>query len=273
MFYTEYARIKYGKEVTMRRRTQKMFAAIDSRNMFYQIGRMGEDIAESLLSGESVAEDYNFPFADVIHIPSGTACQVKMCNGRHAARILPHQISRLDEEVKDGGFAFGTGIYVLVFYRGIDDTRNGKSLLFSRKNSGEKRREIIAEELQYIYIIDVSLLVHITKRHPDFYKEGCVVSSQGKTGREGAIYLNRTTLAGFRDKQGPFKRILNEKYGPYGWTTVSTQVEFNFVKDDSTIRRNLPVHYIGSRRTSRVVKERVSSVHPDIQLNFDKILV
>lgn len=257
----------------MRKRTQKMFAAIDSRNMFQQIGRMGEDITTSLLSGECVSDDDGFPFADIVHIPSGIACQVKMCNGRHAVRILPNQINRLGEQVQGGGFVFGTGIYVLVFYKGIDYTRNGKSLLFSRKNSGEKRREIIAEELQYIYIVDVSLLAHIAKDHPSFFKIGCIVSSQGKTGREGAVYLNRTTLAGFRDKQEPFKKILNEEYGPNGWTTGSTQVEFSFIKGDSTIKRDLPVHYIGSRKTARVVRERISSIHPNIQLTFDNALL
>ncbi|NDB58053.1 hypothetical protein EB001_06385 [bacterium] len=269
----EYARIKYGKEVKMKRCTQKMFAAIDSRNMFSQIGRMGEIIAESLLLGERVSSDEVYPSADVVNIEEGVVCEVKMCNGRHAIRILPNQINRLGEQVQDGGFVFGTGIYVLIFYRGIDRSRGGKSLLFSRKNSGDKRREIIADELQYIYVVDVPLLVHITKNYPDFYRLGCIVSSQGKTGREGAVYLNRTTLAGFRDKQGPFKKILNEKYGPHGWTTGSTQVEFGFTKGDSIIKRDLPVHYIGSRKTARVVKERISSIHPNIQLTFDNVLL
>lgn len=257
----------------MRRRTQKIFAAIDSRNMFSQIGRMGEIIAESLLLGERVSSDEVYPSADVVNIEEGVVCEVKMCNGRHAIRILPNQINRLGEQVQDGGFVFKTGIYVLVFYKGVDETRGGKSLLFSRKNSGNNRREIIADELQYIYIIDVSLLVHITKHHPTFYKEGCIVSSQGKKGREGAIYLNRTTLAGFRNRQEPFKRILNERYGPNGWTTGSTQVEFGFTKSDSIVKRDLPVHYIGSRKTARVVKERITSIHPNIKLTFDNVLL
>lgn len=257
----------------MRRCTKKIFAATDERGLFQLIGDMGERIAESLLLGERVSSDEVYPSADVVNIREGVVCEVKMCNARHAIRILPDQINRLGEQVQDGGFVFKTGLYVLVFYKGVDEARGGKSLLFSRKISREKRRRVIAEQLQYIYVVDVPLLVHITKNHPDFYRLGCIVSSQGKTGREGAVYLNRTTLAGFRDKQEPFKRILNEEYGPHGWTTGSTQVEFSFTKNDSTIKRDLPVHYIGSRKTARVVKERISSIHPNIQLTFDNVLL
>lgn len=257
----------------MKRCTKKIFGLTTFRGIPRTVGDLGEEIAASLLSGERVLGDEVYPSADVANFEKRVLCEVKMCNGRHAARILPDQINRLGEEVRDGGFVFGTGIYVLIFYRGIDRSRGGKSLLFSRKISRDKRREIIAEELQCAYVVDVPLLVHITEHHPAFYKEGCIVSSQGKKGREGAIYLNRTTLAGFNGKQEPYRRILNEQYGPNGWTTGSTQVEFSFTKGDSIIKRDLPVHYIGSRKTARVVKERVYSTHPNIQLTFDKVLI
>ncbi|MEK7184681.1 MAG: hypothetical protein AAB683_00910, partial [Patescibacteria group bacterium] len=174
------------------------FAGLNERNVLSQIGKFGEDLTATLLSGEVISHTTEHPFVDVVNISMQVGVQVKMCNGRHAQRPMPQQINRLYDELSNP-FLYRRGLFVLIFYGGVyqDKGRLGKSMIWSRKFSMQTRRRIIAHELQYIYIVDVNFMKFLLDHHSELLKRGAIVSSEGKSGREIVLYLNRTFLSGF----------------------------------------------------------------------------
>ncbi len=196
-----------------------------------------------------------------------------MCNGRHAARILPKQILTLHENVTNTPFLYNTGVYLILFYGGINKKRGyaGKSFLWSRRLSEVNRRIVLAQQMQRIYVMDVPLLNHLALHCPTFFREGCLIASEGKD-RPGAIYLNRQRLRLFFENSSKERRILTDLHGTHGWSTSTTQVEFNFQLGTDAFQRTLPVHYIGSRRTWKVVKPLLQGNPRAFQLDFNAAL-
>jgi hypothetical protein len=251
---------------------QNNFAGLSERGVQAQVGRFGEDVVTSLLGGERVADNAEYPFADVVVEDSELAIEVKACNGRHSVRILPEQCLRLYNEVT-AGFRFTCGVFACVFYNGVhrNKGRDGKSKIWSRRFSEADRRAIISEELRQVFFIDVGFLKDWTAKNPDLLKNGSIVSSEGRSDRDVTIELGRMRLYGFLN-HGPQQSLLRERYGHNRWTVSTKQVEFCFTRQLITTRRIIPVHYIGSRRTGRVVSELISTKHPPIQLDFNNIL-
>ncbi len=244
------------------------FVGLNERNVLPQVGQFGESLAKALLHGEVVSLNDEYPFADVVNHDSGLAIEAKMSNWRHAQRILPKQVNRLHEEVSPG-FLFQHGIYVLIFYRGIHYSKGrfGKSKIWSRKISRADRGEILAQELQYIYIVDVKFLNYLLSKHSHLLKAGAIVSSEGKSGREKVLYLNRTTLASLSEEDNPHPSHLQRSLIRRRQIVFSEEVKLKFRNSDRLTKRSISVRYIGSVETGEIVRGLLKSLHPSINLN------
>jgi hypothetical protein len=249
------------------------FAGLSERRIQGQVGLFGEHLITNLFGGTHVANDYDYPFADVIVEGQCLAIEVKMSNLRHGIRILPEQSLRLLKEVENG-FIFTKGLYACACYNGVygDKTRKGKSMIWSRRFTEGHRRAIIAKEMRHIFLIEIDFLQYWTEKDSSLLKKGCIVSSEGKSGRDSAIELGRRKLLGFLSKS-PQRTLLSEKYGTNKWTVSSEQIEFCFTNTISSTKITLPVHYIGSRNTGAIVKKLITSEHAPIQLDFDNRLL
>lgn len=242
------------------------FIGLNARQVLGQVGRLGEDIAAALFHGDIVSDHpESAPFADVVNTRSGLAVQVKMCNGRHAQRPLPRQVLDLHREVTHP-FLYDKGVYAFIFYSGVDESskrgRKGKSMIWSRKFSRGTRRQIIAHELQYVYVVDVGLLRLLLKK-PRFIKTGALVYvPEEKPDRDKVLYLNRTFMKGFLKVTDGHRALLDEAYGKRGWLvrTRATKLLFTDAVGASFVRE-VPVHFVGSSRVVRSL-ERVAHKPP-----------
>ncbi len=243
------------------------FIGLNERNILPQVGQFGENLAQALLHGEVVSLNEKYPFADVVNHDSELAVEVKMSNGRHAQRILPSQIERLKEEITPG-FLFTRGVYVLIFYHGIHTSKGkrGKSKIWSRKISKARRQEILAEELQYIYLVDVKFLDYLLKRHPRLIKTGAIVSSEGKSGREKVLSLNRSTLASLVGIHSPRPGNLHNALIHKKPLVIIEQVKLKFKNPERLIKRSISIRYIGSKETGEVVIGLLNTLRPIIHL-------
>jgi hypothetical protein len=232
------------------------FVGLNARQVLPQVGCLGEEIAAVMLNGEIVSDhSEQTPFADVVNRKVDLAVQVKMCNGRHAQRPLPKQIIDLFQEINQP-FLFDKGVYVFIFYKGVNETqaKRGKSKIWSRKFSRGMRRDIIARELQYIYIIDVRLLRHLTDC-PEFIKTGAIVYvPEEKPNRGEVLYLNRTFMKGFPERRQSHRELLDTALGRGHWQVKTLTPKFRFTQGvEGPFHRWIPVHVVGSRPTVAAV--------------------
>jgi hypothetical protein len=245
------------------------FIGLNERQVLRQVGRFGEEIAAALLDGEMVSDHSEAtPFADVVNRKIGLAVQVKMCNGRHAQRPLPKQVVDLFNEIEEP-FLFNKGVYAFIFYIGIYNSKKknnaGKSKIWSRKFSRGMRREIIAKELQYIYIIDVRLLRYMAHR-PEFMKEGAnLYVPEEKPTRGRVLYLNRTFMKGFREMRESHRELLDVALGRDKWAVKTVTKKFRFTEGvPVSFERSIPVYVVGTKRTVRaamsVLNDRLAPI-------------
>ena len=206
------------------------------------------------------------PFADVVNRNIGLAAQVKMCNWRHAQRPFPKQVIGLFDEIEQP-FLFNKGVYTFIFYRGIYNERNhnaGKSKIWSRKFSQAMRWNIIAHELQYIYVIDVRLLRHIVDR-PEFMRKGAsFYVPEEKPTRNEVLYLNRTFMKGFVEMKESHRNLLDTSLGLGKWAVKKATPKFCFTGGiTDPFECNIPVHVIGSKRTVKdVIRVMTKPIDP-----------
>ncbi len=245
------------------------FVGVSERRLQGQVGRFGEDLATNLFNGVNIADDET-QIGDVAVFKHGLTFEVKATNSRHSIRILPSQSNRLLEEITDG-FLFNKGCYACVMYNGVEPRgkRRGKSKIFSRKLSESNRRKIIADELQEIAMIEIDFLEFWVKNDSTLLKPGVIVSSESKNNRDRAIDLNRTVLHSFFREDSPQRLLLQKKYGLNGWTAQTQQIEFSFIGECQEFRRILPVHFIGSRRTGKIIRGLINSKHNPMQLDLN----
>ena len=248
---------------------KQSFAGLNDRRLFQLIGQFGEKIAASLVQGDVVSGELQpYPFADVINPARGLAVQVKMCNGRHAQRPLPQQVIDLFTEIDDG-FLFDKGIYVFVFYRGVHESagREGKSKLWSRRLTENLRREIIANELQYIYIVDVRFLRSLIDDKRFMKRGGLFYNPDIKPRRDEVLYLNRSFMKGFSMMRESHRCLLDTALGHRRWSVRKTSMKFRFdAGSERRLERVVPVHVIGTRITVSSVLKCMD--HPPISVSL-----
>jgi hypothetical protein len=250
------------------------FIGLNERGVLRQVGRFGEEIAATLLDGEMVSDHSEAtPFADVVNRKISLAVQVKMCNGRHAQRPLPKQVIDLFKEIEQP-FLFNKGVYTFIFYNGIHSYKSGhrgKSKIWSRKFSRGMRREIIAHELQYVYILDVRLLRYLTDC-PEFLKEGAnLYVPEEKPTRGRVLYLNRTFMKGFREMRESHRELLDVALGPDKWAVKTVTKKFRFTEGvPVSFDRSIPVYVIGTKRTVRAAMSVLSGRLAPIPLEHTK---
>ncbi len=232
------------------------------------VADFGEDLCANLLGGEVVSNDPSYAqFSDVFVHKRGLAVQVKMCNSRHAHRPTVAQIETLNEEIGKIGFVASVrkGVYALIFYKGImrgaDAKHPGKSKLLSRKINGVGKRFILANELQFIYIIDARLMHHLaTDSHFSFLRRSsrvkvCADRKLRWILERPVLYLNRMFLRGFIN--GGLSEISREAlqvvFGRHGWGAVEHGVSLRFHGRDADFEKTIPVRIIGSKSTVRMI--------------------
>lgn len=235
---------------------RRMFAALSERGILGQVGLFAERVVAKTLRGTVLADDDNVEceYADVINIASGLAVQVKACNARHCHRIGPSQIKRLYKETRYG-FLLTNGFYALVFYRGVHKTtkREGKSKFFSRRFSSSDRRRVIAEDLQYIYVMGVKLMRRLLKVEPLMKRGAIVYNPRHHESRSTVLGLNRQFMAGFIQPKKFHRRLLYQVYGR-GWISRTVYKELTFDGNGSgTFRRDIPIHVVGGRNAKVVL--------------------
>lgn len=248
------------------RRKGSNFAGVNERGLLATVGYFGEELATAILKGERVSDDEDYDFADVVHHGLGIAIEVKMSNQRHPHRPMPQQIKRLHTGVAGPNFLYSHGVYFLICYRGVIRTRknDGKSMLWSRKISPIKRKLVIAQELQYIYVVDVEFLHYLAEKEPTFLRNGAIVSSEGRSNRETVLYLNRTTLGGFLKRTEESRLLLERALGRHKWCVATRQVNLCFTgeaekQEESQgqlslpLRRTIPVYFIGKKSTGNAI--------------------
>jgi hypothetical protein len=244
---------------------------LNERRVLSQVGRFGEEIAATLLKGEMVSDhSEETPFADVVNRKIGLAVQVKMCNSRHAQRPLPKQVVGLFDEIEQP-FLFNKGVYTFIFYNGVYSTKGkkGKSKIWSRKFSRGVRRDIIAHDLQYVYILDVRLLRHMVDR-PEFIKTGAnLYVPEEKPDRGEVLYLNRTLMKGFSEMRESHRKLLDEALGMDKWAVKMVTPKFRFTGDaPASFDRDIPVHIIGTKRTVMAITSVLGSRLAPIPLEY-----
>ena len=242
------------------------FAGVNERGLLATVGYFGEELATAILKGERVSDDTDYGFADVVNHGHAIAAEVKMANGRHAHRPMPEQIERLHKGVARPSFLYSHGVYFLICYCGVVETieNKGKSMLWSRRNSCRKRKLLIAQELQYIYVVDVEFLHYLAENEPTFLRNGAIVSSEGRSNRETVLYLNRTTLGGFLKRTEESRLLLERALGRHKWCVATRQVNLCFTgeaekQEESQgqlslpLRRTIPVYFIGKKSTGKAI--------------------
>lgn len=182
------------------------FADSSQRNILGQVGRFGEELCSALLSAQIFSgRDSPLTCADLFNYEQRMAIQVKMCNWKHAQRPLPQQIQALYDEVING-FLVEHGMYAFVFYHGgelrlrkLGEGMKQASKIRSKKLSHAARAEILANELQYIYLVDIRLIRYILRRRPKLLlrKGALVYEERQKKDRYLSLYITRGFLEGF----------------------------------------------------------------------------
>jgi hypothetical protein len=228
------------------------------------VADFGEELCAHLFGGEVVSHEEAYAsFADVFVKRENLAIQVKMCNGRHAHRPTVSQITALHKEVGTSGFVADVdrGIYALVFYGGVHGGGNraanrGKSKLLSRKLDTTAKRSVIANELQYIYVIEAGLMHHFATDPKYAHLRRCgkvKVCAERKLSigtKAQVLYLNRLFLRGFLKDRLPdnLKGSMSKVFGRNRWNVQEKRVPIEF-EDGSRGRfaRAVPVRIIGSR--------------------------
>ena len=260
---------------TQKKNAGNLFAGANERGLLATVGNFGEEIAAALIGGTIVSQEADYTFADVVHHGLGIAIEVKMANQRHAHRTMPQQIDRLNEGVANTSFLFNHGVYFLICYRGVHRQKknDGKSLIWSRRNSTKMRKKIIARELQCVYVVDVGFLQYLVQHEPGLLRNGTIVSSVGKSGRETVLYLNRTTLSSFIKRTEESRLLLERALGRHNWCVKTKTVNVSFTgknegesnggnenlppneQPNLPLTKTLPVHFIGTRKTGYVIGE------------------
>lgn len=239
-----------------------------------EVGRCGEDITARLLGGEVISDQTDLEVTmDVLQAERHLGVEVKMCNYTHEHRPVVGQIARLHEGVQKPGFIMDVrrGIYSLNFYKGVMEKKGKKgrkSMIMSRKISAERRRTIIAQEMQYIYLVDIEILNYLATRE-EFQHLRHLMKLRGfcdasKTYRQDytMLCLTRTFLKGFmegKEMSGLHRQALDNTYGPEGWIVEEKVVKMRFVrKNGHSFVKQIPVRMIGSRRAVKVLRELVT---------------
>lgn len=252
----------------MKQRSQakNCFCGVNERKVLEQVGEFGERISASVFRGDIISKSQEFPTVDVANYRHNLAVQVKMCNGHHAARPTPKQVESFYSEVYESPFLFTRGLYCLLFYRGVKGGKeHGKSKIWSKKYSKEYRQQVIVKELQYMYLIDVRLIMHLMVHHSSkVIRKGAIVSSEGKKHRKTAVYLKRSFLASFRESVPEYLKILDEAFGENRWRIYEDSVRLRFRFSNRIMLRPLPVYYIGSKKHFKVVRKLLHSRHASI---------
>jgi len=246
-----------------------MFVAVNSRQILSQVGCFGERVTASLFGGEIVSGTCDPSNLNMDVTTQDTLFQVKMCNGRHAVRILPRQIEHLAQVVANP-FVYTHGYYVLMFYRGIMGGRNGKSRLMSRRLSHYDRWEILAQEMQRIYVVDVRILNHLINSDiPQMLREGTIVESEGKQGRNVTLYINRSFF--LRDET--LKMVLTKVFGKLGWRIVTQSITVPIIGSLKVNEVRMPVTFIGHKNHIGKVISLSACKHPiEIRRNEESCL-
>lgn len=252
------------------------------------VANFGEDFCAHLFRGKVVSQEEEFAtFADVFVKEQNLAIQVKMCNHRHAHRPTVEQVETLYNEAGSVGFVTQVdhGIYALVFYNGVHPptkTRRGKSKLLSRRLDVTAKRQIIARELQYVYVIDVRLMQFLaTNRDFTFLRKsgGVKVWNQRKVSlnhNRPILYLTRTFLGRFLGKapDAECRKALDTVYNKTGWMVKEECIPMRFTRNKNvTLTRDVSVRIIGSRALVRKVGSLIEKRRrPPMQLSNELTL-
>ncbi len=253
---------------------QKNFCAASDR-VIGTVSAFGEELLAHLVGGTVVSQEEEFVnLADVYISRQKLAVQVKMCNGRHAHRPTVGQIANLHKETEGTGFLVqvSMGVYALVFYMGIHTSvkhgKRGKSKLLSRKIGRTERRVILANELQYVYILDVRLMQHLATsmefRHLRRRSSEVIVCDRFKSNRERQtliLCLNRNFLKGFiknRLRQD-CQQALDQAFGTGRWSVAEDMTQLRFSADDGgEFGKTIPIRVIGGKKTVSTVRHLLS---------------
>jgi hypothetical protein len=246
------------------------FTDISQRDIIGQVGRFGEELCSLQFNSEIFAgKDSPLTCADLFNFDRQMAIQVRMCNYKHAQRPLPKQVETLYKEVTQG-FAILHGLYAFVFYHGvkiekIDGKIRYKSKIRSKRLSRVARAEILAEELQCIYLIDIRLLRFTLKYYPELLtKEGALVSEERqREDRNISLYVTREQCKAFFEQKALQKKIAKRAFrlgkdedSLCMVKSLETTIEFRGTK---TFEKTIPVYAIGRGDT---VKSALKQMPP-----------
>lgn len=248
-------------------------ALMAGMRVWEEVGDYGEDFTAALLAGRVVSKEVqNEVGMDVSVDAQYLAIEAKMANYTHKQRVTVGQITRLYYAVKTPGFTMDVrrGAYALVFYKGMRTT-NGKprkSKIMSRRINTERRRTILARELQYVYLVDIDVMMHLATEvvHKDVQHlmHEVAVCDRTKPYRQDYVELGltRTYLKKFLGgkKMNPKQRqILDDVYGKDCWLVREKPVNMIFVNANSKrFTKSIPVRMIGPRQTIRVLNHLVT---------------
>lgn len=239
------------------------------------VGRCGEDMTAALLGGKVISNRANLEVTlDVFEESKGVGVEAKMANRTHRHRPVVGQIARLYENVLDADDWLKyvkTGVYSLIFYDGVGETKGKrgckakrKSKIMSPKMSRERRRAILAKELQFIYLVDVALMNYLGvqpefKHLRELMSHAAFVDSD-KLYRQDytMLCLTRTFLKGFmagEEMDELHKHALEKTYGEDGWVVEERVVKMRFKhKDGHSFVKEVPIRKIGSKKTVKVLR-------------------
>lgn len=234
-----------------------------------EVGKCGEDLIAALLGGKVVSGDYESEFPmDVLVEGQKLGVEVKMCNRTHDQRATVAQVQRLHEGIKTEGFLLNVrrGLYALVFYDAVGQSKGDgrrKSKIMSRKIKPERRRLIIARELQYIYLLDAEMMMHLAT-HPAFKglqktMEKTMICDATKEYRREytSLHLTRTFLKGFiggKKMREDRHNTMDQVYQPGRWAVSERKVSICFTRSRGpSLVREVPIRLIGSKKLDRVV--------------------
>lgn len=232
------------------------------------VGFFAEEIVRTITGGENVSKDQIYADkGDVLVRHWETLIQVKACGTRHPVRTSEGQVSRLLDEVESPNFLdnINTGLYGMVFYRGMKWIKGGKgrykSVLTSRKLALADKFELLANELRAVYFIDVKVLAHILKTPTDFSEvikrgdECLLVQPEGKKsetrGSRFCLSMNRTFLSEFiggdTNISPTHRRALDDSLGVRKWITKVTKMKIKVVGKEK-FTTSVPVKFVGNKR-------------------------
>ena len=256
------------------------------------VASFGEAFCAKLFGGEIVSTDEEFSaVADVIVERSKVAVQVKMCNRKHAHRPTVGQISTLFNEVEDDvKFVrdIRVGVYALVFYDGVHRSEKigvRKSKLLTRTLSRDAKGDVLAEEIEYVHVLDVALMHHLATASgfEKLRKSGNVkVCAERKLGwnfDNAVLYLTRTFLNGFMEKEldKVHQSALEGAFGQSKWRIEEHHVPFVFKGvGGKRLRKSIIVRVIGHKNTNKTVRgilERKKKKEFDIRSIYAPLVV